>query len=396
MIALLLIFAISLSVSYTKEKKDRESAETDLAEAERKIDVLLFDIRSLKNQNTELAKYQEIVDAHAEAQSILDSAQQHYTKKLLEIESKKELVSDESKEISNLNLCSMESLPNDFVAVDFELFTREKTSVCAVGLVKVRNGVIVQQLYSLISPVHDQYTDESPNTFIHGITYDMVMTAPSFDEFFPFMQAFFDLTPMLCHNKSTEVRVLAALMKHYNLPALKITGVLDTFEMHGCGLDSLCERFGIDMGKHHNALDDALACAKVYMRSVGGTLTEPKPSKKQKRFMKAPADAEARRVDRDVLKRPDLDSVEDKSTPFYGAKVVITGTFPHYPSRNDLAKRLKSLGADINTTISGKTDIVVLGEGAGPSKMEKVAALAEKGHSIRLILEDELIKILGD
>lgn len=51
--------------------------------------------------------------------------------------------------------------------------------------------------------------------------------------------------------------------------------------------------------------------------------------------------------------------------------MVITGTFERYPVRERLAVMLKGYGADIQTSISRRTDIVVKGEGAGPAKNEK-------------------------
>lgn len=55
---------------------------------------------------------------------------------------------------------------------------------------------------------------------------------------------------------------------------------------------------------------------------------------------------------------------------------------------------LRSYGADINTSISSKTDIVIVGQGAGPSKMRKIEELREKGADIRVIEEPELLQIL--
>lgn len=58
-------------------------------------------------------------------------------------------------------------------------------------------------------------------------------------------------------------------------------------------------------------------------------------------------------------------------------------------------KHLQSLGADINTSISKKTNIVVIGDGAGPSKLRKIEELRESGCDIRIIYEPELIDILS-
>lgn len=73
----------------------------------------------------------------------------------------------------------------DFVAIDFETMTPELTSACAIGLVRVHNGVISQKFYSLIKPIPDSRTER--NTHVHGLTDEMVADAPTFSELFPLL-----------------------------------------------------------------------------------------------------------------------------------------------------------------------------------------------------------------
>jgi NAD-dependent DNA ligase len=91
----------------------------------------------------------------------------------------------------------------------------------------------------------------------------------------------------------------------------------------------------------------------------------------------------------------DLSIVKNTETIFFDKTVVITGVFSKFIDRNILAVKLKELGADINTSISKKTDIVCLGwDGVGPKKMEKIKELKDSGIEIRLVYEDELYSIL--
>ena len=68
---------------------------------------------------------------------------------------------------------------------------------------------------------------------------------------------------------------------------------------------------------------------------------------------------------------------------------MITGKFNHY-ERNELALLLQQKGADINTTISKKTDIVIIGDEPGPSKIMKIADLNKEGYLIQSIMENDL------
>ena len=56
----------------------------------------------------------------------------------------------------------------DFAAIDFETANEQRTSVCSVGVVIVRDGEIVDHYYSLIRPEPEYYTYW--NTRVHGLT----------------------------------------------------------------------------------------------------------------------------------------------------------------------------------------------------------------------------------
>lgn len=61
--------------------------------------------------------------------------------------------------------------------------------------------------------------------------------------------------------------------------------------------------------------------------------------------------------------------LEDKSHFFYSKKVVITGDFEHFEDRNEIAKLLWEVGADVDTGVGKNTNALVVGENPGPSKM---------------------------
>ena len=79
---------------------------------------------------------------------------------------------------------------------------------------------------------------------------------------------------------------------------------------------------------------------------------------------------------------------------FYNKKIVFTGTLKNYSDRNKAGEIVQKYGGDINTSISKKTDIVIMGEGAGPKKIETINMLKEQGIDIRIIFEEEFISII--
>ena len=76
--------------------------------------------------------------------------------------------------------------------------------------------------------------------------------------------------------------------------------------------------------------------------------------------------------------------------------MVLTGDLQHFSSRQEISEILRKLGANINKTISKKTEIVVVGDKPGPSKMEKIATLQSQGVEIKVINEQELLAILRE
>ena len=78
--------------------------------------------------------------------------------------------------------CESRNVPLDFTAIDFETANGSSASACSVGLVKVRDGQVVDRIGWFIQPPagHDHFVDW--NTRIHGITADMVLEAPTWVE----------------------------------------------------------------------------------------------------------------------------------------------------------------------------------------------------------------------
>lgn len=277
---------------------------------------------------------------------------------------------------------------NTFVAVDFETMTKNPASICAAGFVKVVNGVILEQWYSLIKPVEDNMPETF--TWLHGITYEMTASAPTYPTAHTKLREMLsDGSPFVCHWTGADVRFAEAAQEHYSLKNC-INETVDTYELSGMNLANACEHYGIDLGNHHDALCDARACAQLLLALQGLPITPPKPERRGK-FDEM---AEAKHIDKHTLSVPTEDEISDKSTIFYRSNCVITGTFSAYPKREELAKTLRDLGADINTAISGKTTLVVAGNGFGPKKMADIEKRQAAGQPITLINEDELMTIL--
>lgn len=158
---------------------------------------------------------------------------------------------------------------DNFIAIDVETANRERTSICAIGAVKVEDGVIVDHRYSLVRPEPDYYSRY--NVAVHGITDDDTWNAPSFGTVWAEWIPWFSGLPFVAHNAPFDSSCIRAACRMYGLeePApfhCTLAAARRTIPRGMCpskSLDMLCEFFGIPLLRHHNALDDAEACAKL-------------------------------------------------------------------------------------------------------------------------------------
>ena len=159
------------------------------------------------------------------------------------------------------------------VALDFETSDRWPDSACALGLTKIQDGVIVDELYHLIRPPRSRvyYTE------IHGLTWAMLKDAPTFAELWPQFSGFMQGAELLvAHNASFDRRVLCGTCTAYGLTppdlpfACTVKGSRRGLNLPHNRLNDVCEHLGIELD-HHNASSDARAAAKIYLhlRSLG-------------------------------------------------------------------------------------------------------------------------------
>jgi DNA polymerase III epsilon subunit family exonuclease len=154
--------------------------------------------------------------------------------------------------------------------VTFDLETTDKdVDVCEVvevGAVRVVGGEIVDRFHTLVKP----YRPITPGaTKVHGYTDAAVREAPSFAEVWPAFRAFIGDDVLIAHNGQhfdiPVLRRLAAgrdgvdsLVFYDTLPLVR------SLSRDSAKLEDLALRFGIDAGRTHHALDDAVTLARVY------------------------------------------------------------------------------------------------------------------------------------
>lgn len=345
----------------------------------------------------------------------------------------------------------------DFVAVDVETASKGYDSCCAIGIVAVKEGTVVDTFYSLVNYAG---TFSPGNVRVNGITKQDVATAPSANMVWEQIERFFSPHwPVVGHNiKSFDSKVLDG---SFSIDTSKLW-LVDT--LHLCRLrlsikpmtlDNCAAFFHIDMGQHHNAMDDAMTAAKIMLafcklngyieltemmareplffgrpaNSYYEKLPEQLPDEMAKIIENASlhseiADTTCKKVPQKqtesagalasaALEQTDAASAKaatpvipaateiDKSNPLFGKVIVFTGYAPNNPTRaRELTQIAIDHGAEVKRDVSRKVNIVVCArvndpEGARTGKHQKAIDLNNSGVDICIISEDEFLNLVS-
>lgn len=165
----------------------------------------------------------------------------------------------------------------DFVAIDFETANGNRSSVCSVGIVIVKEGQVVDSFYSLICPMPNYYAWFCQQ--VHGLSAEDTDTAEAFPEvwahavekieqYFPDFEA--GEVPLVAHNAAFDGSCLRAVFAAYEMGQPPYEFLCTLIASRRCfpdaprhTLDSIASLCGYDLTNHHHALADAEACAAI-------------------------------------------------------------------------------------------------------------------------------------
>lgn len=150
---------------------------------------------------------------------------------------------------------------NSFTAIDFETAQGYRWSICQVGIVRIEQGIITDEVNLLVKPPNNYYWERF--TDIHGITPDDTLYAPNFSEIWSQIEPFIKNQSVVAHNGfSFDFSVLQKTLEYYGLE-VPMYEKYCTYKIFKNNLASLCQQYAIPLN-HHDALSDARACAKLF------------------------------------------------------------------------------------------------------------------------------------
>ena len=109
----------------------------------------------------------------------------------------------------------------DFAAIDFETANNDRSSVCSVGVVIVRDGEIVDSFYSLIQPEPNYYNYWCSQ--VHGLCCDDTDDAPLFPEVWAQIEPLIEGLPLVAHNRPFDESCLKAVFRVYQMDFLTMS-----------------------------------------------------------------------------------------------------------------------------------------------------------------------------
>ena len=161
----------------------------------------------------------------------------------------------------------------NFIAIDFETATAQRTSICEAGICVVTDGKVVETKSWLVRPEGNMYS--SWNIRIHGIHPEDTQSSPSFSEVWSEIMSYLADCPILvAHNAAFDISCIRHSLEYYGLKHPNITYYCSLRAARhlydfGCNkLDYLCDQFEIPYGTHHRAGDDANMCAQLFLREI--------------------------------------------------------------------------------------------------------------------------------
>ncbi|WP_338452818.1 exonuclease domain-containing protein [Niallia oryzisoli] len=309
----------------------------------------------------------------------------------------------------------------DFITIDFEIANNNLNSACSLGLVFVKDNQIIDEKYYLIQPPTLDFDREM--TEIHGLTANDVMDAKRFNEIWGDIKDYFNEIPIVAHNAQFDMSVLHSCLSSYSIEmpefpyicSIPISAKACRGEKVGQSLKDRLDHFNIELSDHHNAMADAISCAKLVT-----TCIELKRKKSLQSYCKVHSSIPVKKFSE--LKPQTYFKKKKKENKFknriviseitasvetfneehilFGKNVVFTGDLQTI-DRQAAMQKVVDLGGLVKSGVSRKTNYLVVGlqdktlvgdEGLS-TKEKKAHELIEQGFELKVLTESEFLSL---
>ncbi len=158
-------------------------------------------------------------------------------------------------------------MENRYIVFDVETPNSANSRMSAIGITVVENGMIVDELSTLVNP---ETWFHAFNIRLTGITPAMAEAAPDFGQLWPALEPILSSGLLVAHNAPFDMGVLAKCLRAYCIDWRDTVWYACTCRMGrrvypqlpNHKLDTLCAYLDIDLD-HHQAGSDSRACAEI-------------------------------------------------------------------------------------------------------------------------------------
>ena len=341
-------------------------------------------------------------------------------------------------------------MSNQIACIDFETANNQSNSACQIGVVFLDGWRIVDEREWLIRPQRMYFSPHCVR--VHGITARDCMDSPQWDKVWTELFPLIDGRTIIAHNVGFDAAVLQKTSQSYDIALpqidLQCTRLIAKRTwpgQSGYGLAAIAERLEIEF-KHHNALEDARACAKIVMaaaekagavdldsledklgltrgriwvdqirqprtvrRTRIETVAEPNTRYQPKLFRGdgIPTSSRAEQIRITRLRADAILAGCEDTRPLEGKHVVLMNSLLGL-QREDAVSFLTQLGAKVQTKINLQTHYVILGtesnldrnpetssttgmEAEGAAQISEMEKRKETGQPIRILSQRQLL-----
>lgn len=283
---------------------------------------------------------------------------------------------------------------SNFIAFDVRAGGITHDRLSEIAIVVVKDGEVVDKYFEEITP---------PKNPLYENDFWQSHGERSLKEAWKDLGAFFDEHKYaVAFNLSVHKSNLEKSLAHYGIELPNIEFVCaynwakNSLNLEASTFFDVTDYLGIDLAQHRSQhLSQATATAELVLKLEDLTqisledyakhLQQNRVQGKEKFFK-----SNAGEADLSGLKFQN----EINDSDVQNKSIVITGDFDKFPDRDKLTEVLTLKGGMVKSGISGKTELVIIGTGAGPSKIQKIKEMVGKGKQIFLVNQETLYQYL--
>ena len=282
-----------------------------------------------------------------------------------------------------------------FNAVDVETANKDRSSICSIGIVQVRDGRITNEWQTLVNP--EAWFDPHFTNEIHGIREGDVKHSPTLSMVYDKLCSLLCGSILVSHGSFDRIAFERA-MEWYNLEPFQVTWLdsikivrrawPEKYRRSGYGLKNVAKDLNISF-RHHDALEDARTAAKIVLCACEATDMD--------------IEGWLRRVKNRISSQISSSGIKREGNidgALYGETTLFTGTLGIL--KREAANIAAAAGCTVVNNISRRVTMLVVGtqdrsrlKGYEKSaKHRKAEKLVEEGAEIQILSESDFFKLM--